>query len=346
MGELGTLAHPPGAMGRLLLEHVGRVASPDVAMAILGRALELAGLTAIPPAGAISAFVAGPLFEALCEELDESAAHAVQGDLELVLARADDSSSSGTRVRAERGDPTPRAVVPRRTVVIASGSRERTRALRSQLLGDAEVLVADDLCALVQLLERTRAHTLVVSEIAGLQGPMLSTVARLLPRESSIVLWGIPAKTQLGAQARFAPIDASIECVARLCLMPPERIVKVDPGKKLVVIAAADTAWRAVLVDWLERDGYAVVVCVDGFTALEACIDHKPAVIVAEVALDALDGKELARLVRARFKVEAPPILFVSDRALALPNEMVLPVGRGQPPAAVHAEVKRRAPIT
>lgn len=54
-----------------------------------------------------------------------------------------------------------------------------------------------------------------------------------------------------------------------------------------------------VLVGYLEREGFEVIVAEDGETAVEAARQHRPDVVVLDLMLPGIDGLEVCRQVRA-----------------------------------------------
>jgi DNA-binding response OmpR family regulator len=63
----------------------------------------------------------------------------------------------------------------------------------------------------------------------------------------------------------------------------------------------------------LEREGYEVVVCVDGATGLAACLDPATAIVVLDINLPDIDGIEVCE----RLRQERPslPVIFLTARA-------------------------------
>ena len=95
-----------------------------------------------------------------------------------------------------------------------------------------------------------------------------------------------------------------------------------------VVVAHDDGAWRVRVSRMLAEGGYEVLSAPDGFMALERCIDESPSAVVAAMQMAALDGAQLAALLRSRFGDEAPPVLLVCDDGLPEPPAGVVAVVR------------------
>jgi len=85
----------------------------------------------------------------------------------------------------------------------------------------------------------------------------------------------------------------------------PERpILVVDDDAKIVRLVRT----------YLERDGFSVVTAADGPAALDAIERHRPALVVLDLMLPALDGRAVIRAVRRDDEAAATPILIISAR--------------------------------
>ncbi len=79
------------------------------------------------------------------------------------------------------------------------------------------------------------------------------------------------------------------------------RILVVDDEKGIVEIVRA----------YLEREGYRVIAAYDGRAALETFEKESPDLIILDIMLPALDGREVCRAVRAK---SAVPIIMLTAR--------------------------------
>jgi CheY-like chemotaxis protein len=335
-----------GVRGRILIERLESIAQPDVASAILARAIEISGGAMIPgDAAAFGAFVVGPLVDAITERLGELEAHAVRDDLIAVLARPsgdDDKPASGMRWKSD-------APPARRVIVI--GEDERARELKRALFGEADVQLARDAFQLVQLVEIDTERPIavvVIGDVVTLRGPMLAAMAAALPASAHLVFWGAPHATEtLPRRAANAPDDANVEEIALLAITTPPRDPTPQPERPLIVIGGANSAWRIVLIHWLGRDGYRVAACEDGYAVLEACLGQTPAFVILERHLAAIDGRDVVKLLRSRFGAKAPPTLIVAQTPVTpVTGESSIVLAKGEPPTRLLEEVRARAPIT
>lgn len=333
-----------GVRGRILLERLHAIAQPEVASAILARAVEISGAAIVPSdAAAFGAFVTGPLVEAITECLGELEAHAVRDDLVRVLAKPEEDGKPASGMRWKSDAPPPRRV-------IAVGDPERARALKRALFGAADVQLARDAFHLVQLVEIDVHRPLaivVIGDVATLRGPMLAAMATALPPDAHLVFWGSrEVRDDLPRRSAIAPEGADVEEVAALATTVPAKLATPEPARPLVVIGGDDSAWRVVLVHWLGRDGYRCITCDDGYAVLEVCLDNQPSFVLVERGLAAIDGRDVVKLLRGRFGKNAPPMAIVATSPITpLPGETVIVVAKGEPPARILDEIKSRAPI-
>jgi DNA-binding response OmpR family regulator len=83
--------------------------------------------------------------------------------------------------------------------------------------------------------------------------------------------------------------------------LPNKKILVVDDDHKIVDLAKL----------YLEKDGYRVVVAYNGHTALELARREHPALIVLDLLMPEMDGREVCRILRAESSV---PIIMLTAR--------------------------------
>jgi DNA-binding response OmpR family regulator len=88
--------------------------------------------------------------------------------------------------------------------------------------------------------------------------------------------------------------------------------------KQTVLIVEDDADILALVKLYLERDGYAVITAVDGPSALEQARTRFPDIIVLDLLLPGIDGREVCRTLRAESNI---PILMLT--ALAAEHDKV-----------------------
>ncbi len=334
-----------GPCARLSREVLDRLATTEVRDRIVTAALEDAGLTEIPEdAPTFGSFACGSLRDAVERALGDEAASAVITDLSPVFAQESTTTSSGVRRRKGASLAPPRLGAP--VVVVASADAAHVDALVSRLKDRAKVIAAFDVFALLSAASRhvSSPLTLLLDDAMPAMRPStLATLGRVLPPGTRIITWGAggvapePRKEAPSVHwVRLGPVE-DVEAVADVCVAmwsgmdptsPP--MPRPEPGRR-VVVAHDDASWRARVSRMLTEVGYEVLSAPDGFMALERCIDEGPSAVVAALHMAALDGAQLATLLRSRFEEEAPPVILVCDGDLP------------EPPAGVMAMIRADA---
>lgn len=73
----------------------------------------------------------------------------------------------------------------------------------------------------------------------------------------------------------------------------------------------------------LEREGYTVASASDGHEALEKMAQRRPDVMVSDIQMDGMDGRQLCRTVRERYPDETFLILVMTSMTAASEREWV-----------------------
>ncbi|MGQ7846976.1 response regulator [Granulosicoccus sp. 3-233] len=64
----------------------------------------------------------------------------------------------------------------------------------------------------------------------------------------------------------------------------------------------------------LESEGYRVVTAVDGFEALALVVEHRPALVLADIMMPRLDGYQTCALIRNNADHKAIPVVMLSSK--------------------------------
>ncbi len=83
------------------------------------------------------------------------------------------------------------------------------------------------------------------------------------------------------------------------------------PAKKILVVDDEPTI-RDVVVALLEDEGYAVVAAHTGLRALELLPLERPDLVIMDVMMPGLDGREVFRRMRESVDGHAPPVVMMS----------------------------------
>lgn len=136
---------------------------------------------------------------------------------------------------------------------------------------------------------------------------------------------------KLGSQAQSLPgvMGASVMDDGNTALIVnPARIVSMaslraaketrkssDTRKRIMVVDDSLTV-RKASQRFLEREGFRVVVAIDGVDAMEKIEDFMPDLILSDIEMPRMDGFEFVKTVRETPKIETTPIIMISSRAI------------------------------
>ncbi|NDQ55469.1 MAG: response regulator [Acidipila sp.] len=84
---------------------------------------------------------------------------------------------------------------------------------------------------------------------------------------------------------------------------------------------------RELLCDWLEGEGYEVVVAEDLNTGLAAVRDHSPDLVLLDVQLGADDGLRFAKWMSNEPELQLVPVIAVTAQAMPADRERILESG-------------------
>lgn len=86
---------------------------------------------------------------------------------------------------------------------------------------------------------------------------------------------------------------------------------------KKVLVVDDEPVIRAVVRDVLREEGYAVVEAPDGRTMLEILARECPDLVLMDVMMPGLDGREVFRVLRSREDLPEIPVVMMSAAATA-----------------------------
>jgi CheY-like chemotaxis protein len=86
---------------------------------------------------------------------------------------------------------------------------------------------------------------------------------------------------------------------------------------KKVLVVDDEPVVRAVVRDVLHEEGYAVVEAPDGRTVLEILDRERPDLVLMDVMMPGIDGREVYRVLRSREDLPDVPVVMMSAAARA-----------------------------
>ena len=93
--------------------------------------------------------------------------------------------------------------------------------------------------------------------------------------------------------------------------------------KKTILLVDDEPHVIRVLRLMLERDGYEVLSANDGNEALDKMSARRPDVMVSDIQMAGMDGRELCRTARARYSDETFPIFVMTSMTASQEREWV-----------------------
>lgn len=94
-------------------------------------------------------------------------------------------------------------------------------------------------------------------------------------------------------------------------------------NKRTILLVDDEPHVIRVLRLMLEREGYEVASANDGAEALEKMAARRPDVMVSDIQMAGMDGRELCRTVRARYPDERFPIFVMTSMTASSEREWV-----------------------
>jgi chemosensory pili system protein ChpA (sensor histidine kinase/response regulator) len=77
----------------------------------------------------------------------------------------------------------------------------------------------------------------------------------------------------------------------------------------------------------LQREGFRVVLAVDGLQALEKLNQEIPAVVLSDIEMPRMDGFDLVRNIRADSKLKHLPVVMITSRIAEKHRDLAMELG-------------------
>ena len=88
--------------------------------------------------------------------------------------------------------------------------------------------------------------------------------------------------------------------------------VNVPPNAKTVLVVDDEPVLRAVVREILHEEGYAVIEAADGHVMLEIMTRERPDLVLMDVMMPGVDGREAYRQLRSRPEYHEVPVVMMS----------------------------------
>lgn len=97
--------------------------------------------------------------------------------------------------------------------------------------------------------------------------------------------------------------------------------------KHRILVVEDDPLSRELLCDWLEMEGYEVLVATDLNAAMTLVRSQQPQIVLLDVKLGAEDGLALASWMRQKPELQHIPIIAVTAHAMVTEQERIFQAG-------------------
>jgi DNA-binding response OmpR family regulator len=144
-------------------------------------------------------------------------------------------------------------------------------------------------------------------------GPLRDAIVRRLGADA--------ADAVLADVATHLPMDGLATGVRRRDSAEPNDEVDATPANVTVLLADDDEILVSSLARMLRRRGYEVLTATTGHNALALCARQRPSVVVADLHMPAVSGRQLAALLRLTLGDSAPPLVILTADPYA-PSDM------------------------
>jgi chemosensory pili system protein ChpA (sensor histidine kinase/response regulator) len=95
----------------------------------------------------------------------------------------------------------------------------------------------------------------------------------------------------------------------------------------LILVVDDSITVRRVTQRMLQREGFRVVLAVDGLQAIEKLNQEIPAVVLSDIEMPRMDGFDLVRNIRSDSKLKHVPIVMITSRIAEKHRDLAMELG-------------------
>ena len=144
--------------------------------------------------------------------------------------------------------------------------------------------------------------------------PGLAGMAILVSGAVALIYNPVALASVYGAAAQeFSASHAPVVAKSSSGLVLPEQ-TQDEQQTPLVLVVDDSITVRRVTQRMLQREGFRVVLAVDGLQAIEKLADEIPAVVLSDIEMPRMDGFDLVRNIRADARLKHLPIVMITSR--------------------------------
>ncbi|MDO8774356.1 MAG: Hpt domain-containing protein [Burkholderiaceae bacterium] len=157
--------------------------------------------------------------------------------------------------------------------------------------------------------------------------PGLAGMAILVSGAVALIYNPVALASVYGAAAQqYSASHAPISTTAANGLADPVHVPE-DQQTPLVLVVDDSITVRRVTQRMLQREGFRVVLAVDGLQAIEKLADEIPAVVLSDIEMPRMDGFDLVRNIRADARLKHLPIVMITSRIAEKHRELAKELG-------------------
>ena len=148
-----------------------------------------------------------------------------------------------------------------------------------------------------------------LARLPGLAGMAILVSGAVALIYNPVALAAVYGETAREFSASHAPLVANTGA-GNVTPAPTEE----DKQTPLVLVVDDSITVRRVTQRMLQREGFRVVLAVDGLQALEKLAEEVPAVVLSDIEMPRMDGFDLVRNIRADARLKHLPIVMITSR--------------------------------
>jgi chemosensory pili system protein ChpA (sensor histidine kinase/response regulator) len=157
--------------------------------------------------------------------------------------------------------------------------------------------------------------------------PGLAGMAILASGAVALIYNPVALASVYGASVKqYIPVsaDQSDESYARAVA---SRLSSTKHQTPLILVVDDSITVRRVTQRMLQREGFRVVLAVDGLQAIEKLNQEIPAVVLSDIEMPRMDGFDLVRHIRADSKLKHLPVVMITSRIAEKHRELAMALG-------------------
>jgi chemosensory pili system protein ChpA (sensor histidine kinase/response regulator) len=157
--------------------------------------------------------------------------------------------------------------------------------------------------------------------------PGLAGMAILVSGAVALIYNPVALASVYGASIQqYKPIsaDQSTQSAGSAVISGPSSTEQQTP---LILVVDDSITVRRVTQRMLQREGFRVVLAVDGLNAIEKLNLEIPAVVLSDIEMPRMDGFDLVRNIRADSKLKHLPVVMITSRIAEKHRELAMELG-------------------